>query len=197
VDLVLGGHSHSYERSYLLKGHFGTSATLVPSMKVNDGDGREDGLGPYRKPVAGPGAGEGTVYIVAGSSGKLSGGWLNHPAMYLSANRLGSMVLDIAGPRLDARFLRETGEVGDYFTILKGDQPLRVSTFQLAGSSVTLRWLSQAGRSYRVERSPSLVPAAWTPVSGVLPGTGLLMTWTSPGDGPAAGAYFRVQQLAD
>ena len=27
VDLVLSGHSHSYERSYQLHGHYGTSGT--------------------------------------------------------------------------------------------------------------------------------------------------------------------------
>ena len=32
IDLVLGGHSHSYERSFLLDGHYGPSDTLEPSM---------------------------------------------------------------------------------------------------------------------------------------------------------------------
>jgi hypothetical protein len=44
VDLVLAGHSHSYERSYLLDGHYGLSSTLTPSM-IRDGDGDRMRLG--------------------------------------------------------------------------------------------------------------------------------------------------------
>ncbi|MCM3877090.1 MAG: metallophosphoesterase family protein, partial [Thermoanaerobaculia bacterium] len=33
VDLVLGGHSHVYERSFLLDGHYGNSTTFAASMK--------------------------------------------------------------------------------------------------------------------------------------------------------------------
>jgi hypothetical protein len=57
--------------------------------------------------------------VVAGSSGKISGGSLDHPAMFISMNSLGSMVLDISGNRLDARFLDSTGSVKDEFTIIK------------------------------------------------------------------------------
>src|SRR5438093_2693167 len=45
VDLVLSGHSHSYERSYLLNGHYGSSSTLTSAMIVDKGDGRVDGTG--------------------------------------------------------------------------------------------------------------------------------------------------------
>ncbi len=120
VDLVLGGHSHSYERSYLLDSHYGTSGTLLSSMVVDPGDGREDGNGAYRK-GAGPVAHQGAVYAVPGSAGKISGGSLNHPAMFLSLNNLGSMVIDVFGSRLDAWFVRETGALDDHFTLIKGD----------------------------------------------------------------------------
>src|SRR3989449_4967564 len=118
VDLVLSGHSHSYERSYLLDGHYGKSNTLTSSMIVDPGDGREDGDGAYEKPL-GLAPHAGTVYVVAGSSGDTTGGPLNHPVMYLSLNELGSLVLDIDGYRLDAKFLSSTGVVRDYFTIKK------------------------------------------------------------------------------
>jgi hypothetical protein len=123
VDLVLAGHSHSYERSYLLDGHYGLSSTFSASHKKDGGSGREDGSGAYRKPVLGPSPHDGAVYAVAGSSGKTSGGTLNHPAMFISLNNLGSMILDINGNRLDAKFLRETGAIADYFTIIKGTAP--------------------------------------------------------------------------
>jgi myo-inositol-hexaphosphate 3-phosphohydrolase len=119
VDLVLCGHSHSYERSYLLDGHYGKSNTLTASMKLDAGDGRSDGDSAYTKPTPTPNPHDGVVYVVAGSSGKTSGGSLNHPAMFISLNVLGSMVLDIDGNRLDAKFLDDKGAVRDYFTMLK------------------------------------------------------------------------------
>jgi hypothetical protein len=121
VDLVLTGHSHSYERSFLLDGHYGPTApvnTFVPAMKLDGGSGREDGTGAYGKP-RGPVGRRGAVYAVAGSSGQISGGNLNHVAMFISLNQLGSMVLDVNGHRLDAKFLRENGATADYFTLLK------------------------------------------------------------------------------
>lgn len=128
VDLCLTGHSHSYERSYLLDGHYGKQNTLTAKMKIDAGDGRPDGTGAYRKATLGAGIHEGAVYVVAGSSGKVSGksdknaarGFLDHPAMLVSLARLGSLVLDVNGPRLDATFLSETGERLDYFSMVKG-----------------------------------------------------------------------------
>jgi hypothetical protein len=128
VDLCLTGHSHSYERSFLLDGHYGTQDTLTAKMKIDAGDGRPDGSGPYRKATLGTGIHEGAVYVVAGSSGKVSlandksraRGYLDHPAMFLSLARLGSFVIDVDGNKLDATFLSENGERLDYFTMIKG-----------------------------------------------------------------------------
>ena len=119
VDLVLSGHSHSYERSFLLDGHYGFSTNLTSAMKLDAGSGRENGGGAYKKPDGGLIGRQGAVYAVCGSSGKISGGTLNHPAMYISTNKLGSMVLDIVSNRLDAKFLRENGTTNDWFTIVK------------------------------------------------------------------------------
>jgi acid phosphatase type 7 len=116
VDLVLCGHSHSYERSYLIDSHYGTSGTFSTGNVVDGGSGRD--TTPYQKPE-GLVAHEGTVYTVAGSSGQISGGSLNHPAMFLSLNVLGSLVLDLETNRLDLSFLDSTGAVRDYFTIVK------------------------------------------------------------------------------
>jgi hypothetical protein len=132
VDLVLGGHSHDYERSKLIDSHYGLSTTLGPQNVVDGGDGRPSGNGAYEKQVLGPAAHEGTVYTVAGSSGKISGGTLNHPAMYVSLNVLGSVVLDINGNRLDATFLDDLGAVRDTFTIVKQPALLPVPDFTAA-----------------------------------------------------------------
>lgn len=119
VDLVLSGHSHVYERSFLLNGHYGVSKTLQSSNFMDKGNGRIEGTGAYRKPDVRPLSNRGTVYSVAGSSGKKSGGKLNHPAMYLSLNRLGSLVIDVDGKRLDVQFVDEKAKRRDYFTMIK------------------------------------------------------------------------------
>ena len=119
VDLVLTGHSHSYERSFLIDGHYGLSSTFTAAMKVDAGDGRVDGDGAYAKPSGEPPAHAGEVFAVAGSGSQVSGGPLNHPAMVTSLNLWGSMVLDVDAHRLDARFLSHTGVVLDSFAIDK------------------------------------------------------------------------------
>ena len=118
VDFVLSGHSHDYERSHLLDGHYGVSTNLLPSMILNGGGGRVDLDGPYEKPAGNP-PHRGAVYIVAGSSGKVSGGRLNHPAHWLSLNKLGSLIIDIDGAEANVRFLGERGQTRDYFTLRK------------------------------------------------------------------------------
>ena len=120
VDLVLSGHSHSYERSYLIDGHYGRSGSFNASHQIDGGDGRVTGDGAYRKPgefIGDPN--QGAVYVVAGSSGKISGGPLNHRAMRVSMNRLGSMVLEVDGDTLDAAFLDNNGVIRDTFRIDK------------------------------------------------------------------------------
>ena len=121
VDLVLSGHSHTYERSYLLDGHYGASGTLDPVSNVLDpGDGADSGDGAYEKPDILAAEHAGAVYAVAGSSGKVSTGYpLNHPAMFLSIESLGSLVIDLSGNRLDATFLDQAGVVKDQFTVVK------------------------------------------------------------------------------
>ncbi len=141
VDLVLSGHSHSYERSFLIDGHYGTSNTFTNAMKKNSGGGRLDIDGVYRKSALSPNLpNQGAVYAVAGSSGQISGGLLNHPAMFISLNNLGSMILDVNGSRLDAKFLRENGTIADYFTIIKGLAPTAASV------TISGRVLPSAGR---------------------------------------------------
>ena len=120
VDLVLTGHSHSYERSNLIDGHYGASTTLTAPMVLDDGDGSELGDGAYIKPGAAGTPHEGAVHAVVGSSGKTeAGGTLDHPVMERSLEVLGSMVLDVTRHRLDATFIDSTGAVQDEFTIIK------------------------------------------------------------------------------
>ncbi len=117
VDLVLSGHSHCYERSFLLSGHYGFSSTFTNSMKMDPGDGRTNGAGPYLKST-----GTGTVYTVAGNGGQATGGSLNHPAMFRSLNELGSLIIDVNSNRLDLQMLGPSA-VRDTFTIVKQPAP--------------------------------------------------------------------------
>lgn len=178
VDLVLAGHSHSYERSYLLDGHYGTSSTLTAAMKKDGGSGREDGTGAYTKATAGPAPHEGAVYGVAGSSGQISGGTLNHPAMFVSMNVLGSMVLDVNDGRLDARFIDNTGATRDYFTIRKGTAVApTITTPSLPDATVGSAYSSS------VVASGGTMPYTWSVIGGQLP-AGLAL---DPSTGAIAG----------
>ncbi|MEZ4970948.1 MAG: metallophosphoesterase family protein [Flavobacteriaceae bacterium] len=60
VDLILNGHSHSYERSYFLNGHYGFANTFNPDEISKGGhtvgpngygDGKVDSNGATKKPV--------------------------------------------------------------------------------------------------------------------------------------------------
>jgi hypothetical protein len=187
VDLVLSGHSHSYERSYLLDGHYGLSTTFTNTMMLDSGDGRLLGNGAYEKPFLGKTAHAGAVYAVAGGGAMLGGGTLNHPAMYRSLNRLGSMVLEIHANRLDAKFLRETGAIEDEFTILKGVMLPRL-TARFADGTATLIWNSVADFEYRVEFTPRLPASSWADVSGSIRATDVTASWS----GPANPGFYRL-----
>ncbi len=175
VDLVLSGHSHAYERSQFINGHYGFSTSFNSTNVVQPGSGREtNGLGAYRKP---DGLGEpplghrGTIYTVAGSSGQTSGGTLNHPAMFFSESALGSLVLDFSANRLDAVFLRETGAVDDSFTLIKEGTypPLLTNVIALPEGAFQFTVQTRAGRTNIIEVTTNLA-AGWLPIFTNAPG---------------------------
>ncbi|MGH8035423.1 MAG: DNRLRE domain-containing protein, partial [Lysobacterales bacterium] len=121
---------------------YGLSTTLNPVTNVLDpGDGRESGTGAYQKPSIVAAQHDGAVYAVAGSSGQIAGGALNHPAMYVSLNSLGSLVLDVSGNRLDVSFIDQTGTVKDQFSLVKtpdSDPPLITGAAALDANHVVV-----------------------------------------------------------
>lgn len=205
VDLVLCGHSHGYERSYFLNGHYGASYSLIGAMILDSGSGRPQDSGPYLKAATGPAANQGAVYLVGGSSGWAQAGPLNHPAMFSDPlwnearglARLGSVVIDIEGKRLDAAFLRETGSVDDHFTIIKAAAaaPFRLATVQIRNGQICAQWKSVAGRDYQLEMSPSLDGPMWTAISPVLRATGATTQWNGPAGTQGLRTYFRVVEV--
>lgn len=191
VDLVLSGHSHSYERSMLLDGHYGISSTLQPSMIKSASDGRVDSEGAYVKPM---GPHQGTVYVVAGSSGLAQPGPLNHPVMVSSQLRLGSFVIDVDGDQLDAVFLNNYGEVADTFRITKTDA---LPTSPALAVSRNAEWKYEAsGNDLGTEwRDASYDDSTWTSGPAVLGyGESFIVTAVPYGDDPQdkhVTTYFR------
>lgn len=137
VDLVLCGHAHGYERSYLLKGFYNNYASPLQSTDFNinlhaadpstgeyDGSPQSCALnynsGQYN---------HGSVYIVAGSSGQIGGSAAGYPhkAMVYSNNTNGgTLYFEVDSNRLDAKFVSYSGTGGsvtpvirDQFTIYK------------------------------------------------------------------------------
>jgi hypothetical protein len=123
VDLILNGHSHVYERSYLLDGHYGYSSSFQQNMKVDNTSGSYPASCPYRKNTAQSASHKGTVYVVCGCSGKHdsspSSGW-PHPAFYnYTYTEMGSMAVEVKNNKLVGKFITTTGNIFDSFTIVK------------------------------------------------------------------------------
>jgi len=177
VDLVLAGHSHSYERSFLLTGHYGDSSSLTANMKVDPGNGRPEGTGAYLKPQGASIPRRGTVYAVVGSSSDALSGTLNHPVMVTGEIGRGSLVLDVTTNRLDAKFIRETGATNDSFTILKVNF-LPVATnlnLQIAGNAATYLQLPGVDPSGGALTFELISPPEQGLVSSFSPPTGTLV----------------------
>mmetsp|Transcript_439 Transcript_439/g.1539 ORF Transcript_439/g.1539 Transcript_439/m.1539 type:complete len:582 (-) Transcript_439:84-1829(-) len=126
VDLVLSGHSHAYERSHLIGGHYSTSKKLKSSMVHSTNNTMHKG----------DCARDGTVYVVAGvSSGstlhrdafrrtshghKRGGTPTTHPVMARSIAAVGgSLVVEVRGDELQMKFLSLDGVVEDSIAIRK------------------------------------------------------------------------------
>ena len=120
VDLVLNGHDHTYQRSYLIDGHYDDANTFDQSDHLIDGGSGQSG---YHKPTLGPAPHEGTVYIVTGTASKFSDGPydFDHPVHYKNIDEvLGSVVIEIDGSTMEVKFIDDDGDTQDYFSIIKG-----------------------------------------------------------------------------
>ncbi len=123
VDVVLCGHTHVYERSYLVHGSYGKDADIDASHFVQKTSGKESLNEAYRKSLTGSPANYGTVYVNNGNSGSdESGAPMQHPYMYAGSacsGCVGSFVMDIEGNKLKGRHIASNGTVLDDFTIIK------------------------------------------------------------------------------
>jgi 3',5'-cyclic AMP phosphodiesterase CpdA len=120
VDLVLAGHSHIYERSYLMKNHTGHSMSFNYNehvvQKVN---GRYD-ANPDSRPFINKD--EGTIYCTVGSAGRLdwNGSHDVHPSsIYSNISIGGSLLIKVNSNRLDGRWICADNVERDHFTVFK------------------------------------------------------------------------------
>lgn len=113
VDLVLSGHSHTYERSHLLSGHYGMSDTLSDEMIIQAGQGYNDVFIQAQDCRQNCG----TVYQVLGSTAILRDGALDHPAMAIGLKQSGTLVLDVTAQCLISRFITSDGQLFDRFQL--------------------------------------------------------------------------------
>ena len=111
VDLVLTGHSHVYERSHFMTCHYGESSSLKDSMLLD----LDSSFIKSSQRISN----QGTVYAVVGSSSKVNRGSLDHPVMSVAKSEAGSMVIDVNGNELVARFISDSGFETDKFKIKK------------------------------------------------------------------------------
>ncbi len=145
VDLVLNGHSHSYERSYLINGHYGLENTFDSTTDVlSSSSGKFDGSTnscPYIKNSSE--VRNGIVFAVVGSSGKLDGldraspGYPHNAMQYSNLAIGGALVIEIENNRLDARWISSDAQIRDNFTIVK-EVNKKTNTSSTPGSNVTL-----------------------------------------------------------
>ncbi len=193
VDLVLCGHSHVYERSGLIDGHYGMSPSFnSATMSKWPGNGSDIGGvdstgtfisspqtagGAYQKPAASARAG--AVYAVVGASSSAqswTGGstaFVNpnpHPVHLVSLLAIGSMVVEIDGHQLNGRYLGESGNIMDNFTILKG------ATYTLQGAAPTMEG-GLPGIAFPVTRIGSTAFTEQVPVAvNLISGSGVTPT---------------------
>jgi hypothetical protein len=140
VDVVYGGHSHSYERSYYLGDYTGNAVDFDPAVNAELNAAGEPAMGngaeKYHQ-VTASGMDDKVVYTVAGNSGKASSAnpsitpnFLQFPAHVpqpadpegrRGLKIRGSVVLDANEDRLRARMIDSAGSVLDEFTILRLD----------------------------------------------------------------------------
>lgn len=120
VDLVLSGHSHNYERSYLINNFRGKENEFKPdkhavSMSSAKYNGTTNSC-PYIK------SDSGTVYLVAGTSGQLGytkPGYPHNIMYYSNTEDLGAVIIEVEDNKMEVKYLTDKGLIKDNFVFFK------------------------------------------------------------------------------
>ncbi|MCJ8164130.1 phytase [Pontibacter sp. E15-1] len=146
VDLVLSGHSHTYERSYLLNDFYGSEKTFDrASHTISQSSARYDNSAnscPYFTRAGQKN--KGTVYVVSGSSGQSTSVQADYPhdALPFSRNEGGMFLLEVEDNRLDGKFIQADGSVTDQFTVMQDVNKTRTIAVQPGGTAqLTASWV--------------------------------------------------------
>jgi acid phosphatase type 7 len=123
VDMIICGHSHGYERSYLLRNYSDSWLAFNPlthAVNTSSATYTSNTTCPYSyntTPLD-----HGTVYVVAGSAGASGGtvpGEFATGPMPFALNDAGMFFIEVEENRLTARMLRSNGNIFDQFTMVK------------------------------------------------------------------------------
>lgn len=158
VDLVLCGHSHIYERSYFIKGHYGLENTFN-TLPFPLGHMVQPPSNSYYKSSP-----KGTIYVVCGVSGRPSGttsASFPHAAMQTSIpSGNGSLVLDISDDTLHCKYLTKFGTIDDEFNLIKHailpGNPIKEIKAYFEYGQILLKWHTQflsPLTTFEIERS--------------------------------------------
>lgn len=115
VDIVIAGHSHVYERTYAMQGHTELNKSFDPKKHIVESKKADNKYLVDKN-------GQGVIYVVCGSGGKVGGQKAEYPlksSVYSNNKEGGSMLFDIKGPYLEAKWIASNGEVLDQFSIQK------------------------------------------------------------------------------
>lgn len=136
VDLILSGHNHVYERSYLLDNLTGNSTSITPANKIDTALGRIGVDHAYQKEPGRPHQGE--IFISCQGAGTANDPKyltvpLNFtPIVFKQSNNEGSLVIDVNSNRMDVKFICDQPDlftlshVWDSLTIIKAPKATSV-----------------------------------------------------------------------
>jgi hypothetical protein len=170
VDMIICGHSHVYERSYMLNGHYGLSNSLSPTMILDNSNGNKAQGNAYIKNdfASLP---QGTIYSVVGNSGSSEDTIFgNHPVMassYTGSGNCGSLILDIYKNELRGRHLTIAGNITDDFSIIKQNMTID------AGANLDICQYDSVLLSASIEKGSDSLQITWMP--GNLSGNQLMV----------------------
>jgi acid phosphatase type 7 len=182
VDMVICGHSHAYERSYLMKNYSGSWASFsTATHAVNTNSAKYTGTAasaPHKynsTPLD-----HGTVYVVAGNTGAVNSsttGFASGP-MPWATTTAGVFYLEVEENKLRGRMLRHTGAFFDTVTVFKDVNKSNTINIVI-GQSATLNasWPG-AGGTYQFRQSPSSTVIGTNRSLTVTPGTTGTFTYT-------------------